>query len=126
MYLAVNKQQRVTRTQIANYYSISQEHLRKIIHRLSKLGYIKTYTGRGGGIVLEKSLNQINIGDIFVEFEGLSPLISCYESECPLRQSCNLSDLFGSAQQVFLAELKKKTMANLIDNPYMKKSLLHH
>lgn len=126
MYLAVNKHQRATRTQIANYYSISQEHLRKIIHRLSKLGYIKTYTGRGGGIVLDRSLNQINVGDIFIEFEGLTPLISCYESECPLRQSCNLNDVFGMAQQAFLVELKKKTMADLVDNPFMKKSLLQH
>lgn len=124
MYLAVNQEQRVTRTQIADYYSISQEHLRKIIHKLSKLGYIKTFTGRGGGIILNKPLNEINVGEIFVEFEGLGPLISCYDTDCPLRQSCNLSDLFTDAQMVFVAELSKKTMAELIDNPFMRKSLL--
>lgn len=126
MYLAVNKEQRVTRTQIANYYSISNEHLRKIIHQLSKLGFVKSYLGRNGGIVLNKPLNEINVGEIFIQFEGLNPLISCFESGCPLRQSCNLSDLFGDAQNVFVNELKKKTMADLIDNPYMKRSLLRH
>lgn len=125
MYLAVNKDQRVTRSQIAKYYSISNEHLRKIIHKLSRLGYIKTFTGRGGGIILNKPLDGINVGEVFVEFEGLRPLISCYENNCLLRQSCNLSDLFTDAQRIFVAELSKKNMAQLIDNPFMRKSLLH-
>ncbi|WP_036312978.1 RrF2 family transcriptional regulator [Methylophaga thiooxydans] len=124
MYLAVNKDERVTRKQIAKYYSISPEHLRKIIHKLSQLGYIKTYLGRGGGIVINKPLNSINIGTIFIEFEGISPLINCVETLCPLRASCNLSDLFSDAQNIFVEELKKKTMDELINNPYMKKSLL--
>jgi Rrf2 family transcriptional regulator, nitric oxide-sensitive transcriptional repressor len=124
MYLAVNQKQRITRTQIADYYSISNEHLRKIIHKLSKLGYIKTFTGRGGGIILNKALDEINVGEVFAEFEGLSPLIHCNDNGCPLRASCNLSDLFTDAQMAFVAELSKKTMAQLIDNPSMKKALL--
>lgn len=126
MYLAVNKDERVTRTQIAKYYSISQEHLRKIIHKLAKLGYVKTYLGRGGGVVLNMPLNEINVGDIYIEFEGVKPLINCFESDCPLRQSCNLSDLFFSAQTVFIKELQKQTMDQLVDNPYMRQSLLRH
>jgi len=125
MYLAVNKDERITSAQIAKYYSISQEHLRKIIHKLSQLGYTKTYLGRGGGVVINKSLKEINIGTIFIDFEGVSPLINCAETSCALRASCNLSDLFSDAQTIFVEELKKKTMYDLINNTYMRNSLLN-
>ena len=38
--------------EISNAYSISQNHLVKVAHRLSQLGYLKSTRGRSGGIAL--------------------------------------------------------------------------
>lgn len=126
MYLAVNTRQRVTMAEIAAYYGISHEHLRKVVHRLSGLNYITTYTGKGGGMELARPAEKINIGDVFVEFEGMNSLIDCEDSHCPLTGACSLSQLFASAQNAFLNEIKSCTLADLMQKTRMVKMLFNH
>lgn len=123
MYLAVNNRQRATMGEIASYYAISHEHLRKVVHRLSSLNYIKTYTGKGGGMELGKPMEKINIGQLFLDFEGVAPLIDCHQSHCPLRSSCNLNHIFIKAQDAFLNEMKQYSLADLMSNTRMVKTL---
>lgn len=125
MYLAVNDSQRATMAEIAGYYGISHEHLRKVVHQLSTLGYINTFIGKGGGMELKKSPDKINIGKLFMEFEGISPLIDCHQTDCPLRLSCDLNHLFAKAQRAFLDEVKQHTLADLLRNTRMAKTLVN-
>ncbi len=125
MYLAVNNSERATMAEIASYYGISHEHLRKVVHQLSSLGYIKTYIGKGGGMELKKSPEKINLGKLFVEFEGINPLIDCHETGCPLRASCDLNHLFARAQRAFLDEVKQHSLADLLGNSRMAKTLVN-
>lgn len=126
MYLTVNNRQRVTMAEISAYYGISHEHLRKVVHRLSSLNYIRTFTGKGGGMEMARPAEEINIGQIFLEFEGLSPLINCEDSQCPLTSSCSLSRLFANAQNSFLNEIKSFTLADLMHEKKMVKILFSH
>ncbi len=123
MYLAVNDRQRVTMAEIAKYYLISHEHLRKVVHRLSSLGYIRTYGGKGGGMELNKAVDAINVGQVFLDFEGFAPLIDCDKSACPLRTSCGLSSVFKDAQKAFLENLKRHTLADVLADRKMVKKL---
>lgn len=125
MYLAVNNRQRVTMAEIAGYYGISHEHLRKVVHQLSTLGYINTFIGKGGGMELKKAPEKINVGKLFMEFEGISPLIDCQQSDCPLRISCDLNRLFAKAQRAFLDEVKQHTLADLLRDTRMAKTLVN-
>lgn len=125
MYLAINNRERATMAEIASYYGISHEHLRKVVHQLSTLGYINTYIGKGGGMDLKKSPGKINLGKVFMEFEGISPLIDCHEANCPLRASCDLNHVFGKAQRAFLDEVKQHTLADLLQNQRMAKTLIN-
>ena len=43
-------------------YGISRHHLGKIVHNLSKLGYLHTRRGHGGGIQLARRPEDICIG----------------------------------------------------------------
>lgn len=124
MYLAVNDSQRATMAGIASYYGISHEHLRKVVHQLSTLGYIYTFIGKGGGMELKKSPDKINLGKLFMEFEGINPLIDCHEADCPLRLSCDLNHVFAKAQRAFLDEVKQHTLADLLRNTRMAKTLV--
>jgi len=125
MYLAVNNSERATMAGIASYYGISHEHLRKVVHQLSTLGYINTYIGKGGGMELKKAPAKINLGKVFMEFEGINPLIDCYEANCPLRASCDLNHVFAKAQRAFLDEVKQHTLAALLQNTRMAKTLMN-
>lgn len=119
MYLAVNNRERATMAAIAGYYEISHEHLRKVVHQLSTLGYINTYTGKGGGMDLKKAPAKINLGKVFAEFEGNSPLIDCHEADCPLQASCKLNHVLAKAQRAFFDEVKQHTLADLLSNTRM-------
>lgn len=123
MYLAVNKGRRVTMAEIAGYYVISHEHLRKVVHHLSSLSYINTYGGKGGGMELNLSPDEINIGQVFLDFEGFDPLIDCDRSSCPLRTSCGLSRVFAGAQDAFLDALKQHTLADVLASRKMVRML---
>lgn len=125
MYLAVNNSERVTMAEIASYYDISHEHLRKVVHQLSTLDYINTYIGKGGGMELKKSPPKINLGKVFMEFEGINPLIDCHEANCLLRLSCDLNHVFAKAQRAFLDEVKQHTLADLLQNARMAKTLFN-
>ena len=50
MYIAKKEDKLSTVAEIATYYSISQNHLVKIVHNLSLLGYIESLKGKNGGI----------------------------------------------------------------------------
>lgn len=123
MYLAVNNERRATMAEISAYYGISHEHLRKVVHQLAGLNYINTFTGKSGGIELKKAPGKINVGKVFMEFEGISPLIDCHQARCPLRTSCNLDNVFVKAQHAFLREIKQYTLTDLLDNASMVKTL---
>jgi len=123
LYLAVNDK-RINMAEISAYYGISHEHLRKVVHNLSKLGYIQTYKGKSGGMELKKQPEKINLAQIFIEFEGQTPIIDCEQGNgCPLIPSCSLSRVMAKAQNMFVKELKQHSLADLLHNPKMVRIL---
>ncbi|MGH8275818.1 MAG: Rrf2 family transcriptional regulator, partial [Steroidobacteraceae bacterium] len=48
-----------TMGEIAAFYRISPEHLRKVVHRMAKLGYLSSTRGRGGGLTLGREPARI-------------------------------------------------------------------
>ncbi|MDE1455504.1 nitric oxide-sensing transcriptional repressor NsrR, partial [Bacillus paralicheniformis] len=55
-----NSNELVNIKDIAESYSISKNHLMKVIYELGKLGYVETIRGRNGGIRLGKAPELIN------------------------------------------------------------------
>lgn len=99
--------------EVAEYYDISSEHLKKIVRRLSDLGYIQTVRGKHGGLKLAVPAASINIGKLFREEENLA-LLPCWEEGCTCSpQSCKLRGVVDTALEAFLKVFDGKTLADL-------------
>jgi len=115
IYLAI-KGERATTQEIAKAFKISPNHLVKVAHRLSGLRLIRSTKGRFGGIELGLSPEKINIGAV-VELIEPMVLVECFSKEentCPIAGVCDLEVILHRAQQSFLNELKRITLADLM------------
>ena len=50
--------------EVAKFYKISRNHLMKVVHNLSKRGYVETVRGKNGGFRLARSEETINLGEL--------------------------------------------------------------
>ncbi|MBL4573242.1 MAG: Rrf2 family transcriptional regulator [Gammaproteobacteria bacterium] len=124
LYLAVNDDKRATIHEIADFYPISVEHLRKVVHELSRCKYINTYQGKNGGLELAKKPESIRIGQIIQHFEGHSTLIDCAGITCRLAQICTLKSVLSIGQTALYEKLNEYSLADLLENkPKMIKLL---
>ena len=65
IYLSVNSDRKITIKEISSSFKISKNHLVKVVHKLSTLGYLETVPGAKGGISLAKHPSKINLSDDF-------------------------------------------------------------
>jgi len=116
----------ITINDIAKTFDVSKQHLMKVVHNLSKKGYVDTVRGRGGGIRLNRPPRDINIGQVVRETEETLGVIGCLEQRgyCPIQRVCTLRGVFDEATQAFLAVLDGYTLADLIKPRRVLSSLL--
>ncbi|MCL4105660.1 UNVERIFIED_CONTAM: hypothetical protein GTU68_023727 [Idotea baltica] len=110
--------------QISAAFSISENHLVKVVHNLAKLGYLKTFRGRSGGMRLAKEPSEICVGEVIraVETMAVVPCIAPRKGTCCIKGVCELQLALGRATTAFLAELDKLTLADLVTNETELKS----
>jgi len=114
LYCASHTNQRITRKQITEYFDLSDEHLRKVIHHLSQMQFIHTYAGRNGGFELARPASKINIGDVIKQTENQTSMFNCSGQQCRLLSCCSLSQILMEAQQQFFNSLSRHSLADLI------------
>ncbi|MCK0153445.1 Rrf2 family transcriptional regulator [Alcanivorax sp. S6407] len=107
----------MTVQEIARRYDISANHVAKVAQTLTQLGYINSLRGRGGGLVLARTPDSINLGTLVRETENLK-LLDCFgeNSQCAIEPACKLKNMFMQAQQAFLKVLDGYTLADAIRN----------
>ncbi|MBA4502239.1 RrF2 family transcriptional regulator [Marinobacterium marinum] len=123
-YVAMHPEQLTTLSEIARFYDISLEHLRKVVHALGKSGHLQTFRGKNGGFRLAQPPEAINLGELIMQTEGATPLIDCHRSHCRLAASCTLQDALAEAQQAFFDSLSRHTLADLLVSRAMRKQLI--
>ena len=99
---------------IADRMHMSYEHLVKIVHKLSALGYVETTRGRHGGVRLLMSPDQINLGTLLRQTEESLALVECFDiahNSCPIADACQLPGALDEALNAFFAVLDKRTLA---------------
>ena len=109
--------QPVTITEIANSHAISRSHLTKIVQELGAQGLLETTRGRGGGIRLLKSANQINLGQVVRQTETDFKMVECFDpalNQCGLSRNCKLKGVLQQATDRYLAVLDAVTLEDLV------------
>ncbi len=118
IYIAI-KQNTCTINDIASAYAISHNHLIKIIHKLSKLGIVKTIRGKNGGIIMAENPAEINLKTLVLQLEPHFDLVPCFNKDkanCCIAATCKLRKILLDAQNAFFAFLEQFTLADIIQN----------
>lgn len=116
MYIA-RQEHRVQIDEIAKFYGISKNHLTKVVNNLATLGYIETTRGRGGGIRIKMTPEEINIGALIRKTEEHFNLVECFNREtntCPIAGICGLQGVLGEALNAYLSVLDKYTLQDIL------------
>lgn len=105
--------------EISRAFSISENHLSKIVYELGKQGFIETIRGRNGGIRLAKKPEDIQIGTVVRQTEDNLSLVECFASHgnhCIITPVCGLKHVLHEALEAFLRVLDSYTLADLLAN----------
>ena len=114
------REQPATVGEIAKAHGISRSHLTKIAMTLSALGWLETTRGRGGGLRLLMSAEDIVLGDVVRQTETDFTLVECFDDEhntCLLDGRCRLKGAFQEAMDAYLRVLDGVTLADLVTPP---------
>lgn len=128
IYLATGEEKRAGTIQdAARRFDISANHLAKVAQTLVQKDYLISQRGRGGGLKLARSAEEINVGAVVRHTENLN-LLPCFgeDNVCPIQPACKLKNVLGRAQQAFLEVLDEFTLADLITNRDTLRQLINN
>ena len=117
LYLAAHPHQLVTLQEVSEAYGISQHHLVKVTGRLIEHGVVASVRGRNGGLRLNRAPEAINIGELVRMTEPHFNLVECFDADtntCPIDKACGLKSVLRQAQDAFLRELDRHTLAEFV------------
>ena len=117
IFLGAHTERLCTISEIAEAYAISDNHLMKVVNRLSTCGYIETVRGKGGGMRLARAATLINVGDVVRDMEESFNIVECFNEEhqdCPLLPTCILRSVLKDALRNFLATLDRHTLQTVL------------
>lgn len=107
----------VTIKEIATQFDLPQNHLNKIVSRLSKMGCVVATPGRNGGLRLAMPPSSLLIGDIMRALEGHPSLIDCEKPLCALKGNCHLKRLVDQGLHDFYTKMNQHSLADLVKSP---------
>ena len=78
IYLAQHRDQLCTVEELSMNLNTSEQHMKKVIHKLGKTPYVTSIKGRGGGLRLGCEPQEINLGEILkITEDNLNILEMC-------------------------------------------------
>ncbi len=125
LFLAMQKQDHLCSIDdIATNFLIAREHLTKIISRLSKLEYIHTIRGKGGGLLFNPQSLTIPLANIIKNFEPTFKVIDCEKPACPMNGICRLNQFLDEASHAFVSVLEKYTLRDILPKTTQEQSMV--
>ncbi len=116
IYLGLNPDRRCTIQEIAEGYGISRNHLMKVVQQLAQVGYIESIRGSGGGLILGRPVDKINLGEVVKKMESDFGMVECFRetNKCVITPVCRLPPMLSRATQAFVDVLAEYTLADLL------------
>lgn len=102
--------------EIANRQNISLKYLEQIIRPLKNADYVKSFRGAKGGHMLNKTPEEITVGEIVAILEGGDTLVKCDRNpeDCDRVDSCLTRYLWMEAAAAMFQRLSAITFADLL------------
>lgn len=120
VYLGLHEHEVVTVADVARRMAMSEDHLVKVVQRLSSLGYVQTLRGRNGGLRLAQQPSAIVVGAVVRQTEDNLNLVECFDpvsNQCPIAPACRLAKALDEALDAFLGVLDRYTLLDLLAQP---------
>ena len=98
-----------------------------MVHQLVRQGVVESVRGKGGGIRLARSPEEIRLGEIVRASEGPAPIVECLADEqgaCRIVPTCRLAGILVEAFAALYATLDRYTLADLISDPGQLRAIL--
>lgn len=115
MLLAVSTD-RLSAADIAERHGISYAHVQKVVQSLQAAGFVDTFRGRGGGVVLSRPPGEIRVGEVVRALEPHFHMAECFRAEAPrcrLFPGCALTKVLDRGKEAMLEELDRHTLAEI-------------
>ncbi len=123
IYLAQQpKDEIVLKKDICRTQDVTPAFLTKILQPLIKTGIVSSQRGVGGGFLLARDPEEINLLDILQAEEGELKLNHCLidENVCQRDQHCSAHDVWNEAQREMIKVLQKYSVAELVQREKKK------
>jgi len=105
--IADNIDRMVSTREIATAFNASETHLSKVMQRLVKAGYLKSVRGPGGGFVLIRKPEDINLMEIYELFEGALSVNGCmFQTPLCSSENCVFGGLLDNINNIITGYLK--------------------
>jgi len=100
---------------IAARQGISKSYLDNLIGPLKAAGLVRTIRGAGGGLILAKPPDQINMSDIWIAMEGPMSLIDCIHKtdSCPRYDQCITRNIWQQSEQALSAVFESWSLEDM-------------
>ncbi|EKE04714.1 MAG: transcriptional regulator, BadM/Rrf2 family [uncultured bacterium] len=118
-FLSITTDRLVSTKEIATTFSISENHLAKVLQRLAKTGLVDSIRGPKGGFNLGKSSDEITLLQIYEAIEGPLELSDCLLDKpiCGGGDNCvifnGLLDLLNKQVKDYMGQKKLSELRNL-------------
>lgn len=112
MYLGARPDRLCSIGEVAGAFSISRNHLMKVVNDLARAGFVESLRGRAGGIRLGRPAQAINVGVLVRHTEDSFSMADC--ATCVIAPDCRLKCVLRQAVDAFLAVLDGQTLADLL------------
>jgi Rrf2 family nitric oxide-sensitive transcriptional repressor len=116
MRMASAPERAFSSVELAAELGLSRHHLSKIMQQLAQGGFVTTRRGTGGGAVLARPAGEIRLGAVVRLLEQGRALVECFAAgggDCTLTGHCRLKTRLRRAEERFLAELDRSTLASI-------------
>ena len=128
IHTALRAPERVTIDEVAEAFGIPRNHLAKVVHGLSKSGYLATRRGIGGGFTLAMPAEKIILGKVVRLTEADETVIDCKNRnsrQCRIFPVCRLKGVLDEAAAAFFAVLDRYSLKDLMQRSSEMRRLLN-
>ncbi len=115
-YLAAKPDGVVSTWEIASALQVSENHLAKVLQRLTKAGLVKSNRGPKGGFSLERPGGEITLLEVFEVIEGPLNDTNCLlDNQVCDGCKCMMGNLMGDINNMVREHLSKTNLDELTD-----------